>query len=154
MGPGDRLCRFDNAPKDGDSVEVAEVAHSHRHPAPNTGPRHRLPCLPLATQQWKKKTIQDGLLRRQLAASTIPKPRILSKGRVKSHYPHTLVSRKEMGAERLPSQSISPLFQHRPGEAILSKGVLCLWVNLACVHCHMPHQHGILHSLIPIFHIF
>ncbi len=34
MGPGGRLCRFDNAPQDGDSAGVAEVANSRRHQLP------------------------------------------------------------------------------------------------------------------------
>ncbi len=41
-----------------------------------------LPCLPSATQQWKQKTIQAGLLRRHSAANLPPKPKILNKGRV------------------------------------------------------------------------
>ncbi len=68
MGPGGCLCRFDSASRNGDSAGVAEVANSHRHPAPDAGP-HPLPCLPLATQQWKKKTIQAGLLHRLMAAT-------------------------------------------------------------------------------------
>ncbi len=63
---------------------AAKAAHSRRHHAPNAG-THRLPsCLPLATQQWKrKKTIQAGLTRRHPLAAKIPaKPRILNEGRV------------------------------------------------------------------------
>ncbi len=42
MGPSGCFCRFDNAPQDGDSAGVAEVAHSRHHPAPNARPRHLL----------------------------------------------------------------------------------------------------------------
>ncbi len=77
MGPGSRFCRSDNAPQDGDSAGAAGTAHSRRHPAPNAGPRHPTPFLPSATQQWKQKTIQAGLLRRHPATNLSPWPEIL-----------------------------------------------------------------------------
>ncbi len=40
MGPGGRLCRFDNAQQDADCVRAADAANSRRHPAPNARPRH------------------------------------------------------------------------------------------------------------------
>ncbi len=81
MGPSGR---FDDASQDGDSMGVAEAAHSCRQPAPNAGPRYPpIPCLSLATQQQNRKTIQAGLTRRHLLAAKIPaKHRILNKGRV------------------------------------------------------------------------
>ncbi len=69
MGVGGRLCCFDNAPQDGDSKGMAEAANSRRHPPLNAGPHHPSLCLPLATPQWKKKTIQAGQLQRLMAAT-------------------------------------------------------------------------------------
>ncbi len=68
MGPGGRLCCFDNAPQDGDSVGAAEAANSRHHPVLNAGPRHPT-CLLLETQQRKKKTIQAGQLQSLMAAT-------------------------------------------------------------------------------------
>ncbi len=72
MGLDGDLCHFDNAPQDEVSVGAAEVANSRHHPAPNARPHHPPPmCLSVATQQWKKKTIQAGQHehRPQMAAS-------------------------------------------------------------------------------------
>ncbi len=44
MGPGGRLCPFDNAPQNGIGVGVTEAADSRRHPAPNARPYYP-PCL-------------------------------------------------------------------------------------------------------------
>ncbi len=69
MGPGGRLCRFDNTLQDGDNVGAAEAANSrhHQHPMPDLAIPPR--CLPLAIQQRKKKTIQAGLFHRLMAAT-------------------------------------------------------------------------------------
>ncbi len=59
------------------------IAATTQHPIPDLAMPIPL-CLPLATQQWKRKgTIQAGLTRRHPLVAKIPaKPRILNKGRV------------------------------------------------------------------------
>ncbi len=128
---GGCFCYFNNVPQDGNSAGVAEAAHSH-HPAPNVGPFP--PCLPLATQQQKrKKTIQAGLTRRHPLAARIPaKPRILNKRRVQSHHPHTTVSEEKWGQKGCLPQSVPPCSNAR--------GCGVCGANLACMHHHTPRQ--------------
>ncbi len=49
-----------------------------------------------------------------------------------------------MGAERLLAPKRPTLSQCRPIVAIPGKDVQCQWGQLACVHCHTPHQTSII----------
>ncbi len=85
IGPGGRFCHSNNTLQDEDSAGAAEAAHSCCHPAFH--PMLDLVillCLPLATQQWKrKKKTQAGLTRRHpVAAKISAKPGILNERRV------------------------------------------------------------------------
>ncbi len=63
MEAGGCPCWVDNAPQDGVSAVVAKEPNSRLQPMVDSPSPL---CLPLATQQWKKKTIQAGLYQHRL----------------------------------------------------------------------------------------
>ncbi len=108
MGPGGHLCRFDNAPQDGDSAGTAEAAHCHRLAAPNTGPRYP-PSLLFAISNPAMEEVDPG---RSISETASKKKESVVAPSAHASKQWRNGGRKVKGC--LP-QSSPPLFRHRPG---------------------------------------